>query len=303
VATAAEPQPASLPLPGGREGASVRVTPLITGTMLLQPGWMHAPEGRFTTLKALGIGVPRSEWVRVPIPAFLIEHPGAEAILVDTGFHASVAVRPRENLGRFGAWWFKGIEMEETQAVTAHLRERGIEPAGVRVVILTHLHLDHASAISDFPRATFLLSTDEWRSATESQPWKRGYHPRQFDHAFDYRLLDFDAPEADSFASFGRSFDVFGDGSVRVVSTPGHTAGHMSVVARLSNERELLIVGDAAYTERAIREGLLQGRPFDEHFMQRSLREIQLYAEQTPNAVIVPGHDPDVFARLERVYE
>ena len=281
----------------------MRVTPLVTGTMLLQPGWMHAEEGRLSTLKALGIGVPRKEWIRVPIPAFLIEHPGAETILVDTGFHASVAVRPRENLGRFGAWWFKGIEMEQAQSLTAQLRERGIEPAGVRVVIMTHLHLDHASAIVDFPRATFLVSQAEWAEANERPAWSRGYYPRQFDHAFDFQLLDFESPETDSFASFGRSFDVFGDGSVRVVSTPGHSAGHMSVVARLANERELLIVGDAAYTERAIRESLLQGRPFDEHLMSRSLREIQLYAEQTPSAVIVPGHDPEVFGRLEPVYE
>ena len=94
---------------------------------------------------------------------------------------------------------------------------------------MTHLHPDHASAISDFPEATFLVSTAEWEAASDGGQ-RDGYVKRQFDHGFDYRLVDFDSDDANSFSGFARSFDVFGDGSVRVVFTPGHTLGHMSVV-------------------------------------------------------------------------
>jgi glyoxylase-like metal-dependent hydrolase (beta-lactamase superfamily II) len=301
MATAAEPQPASLPLPGARDDATVRLTPLLTATVQATPAYIHRVEGRTSTLKVLGLGVSREEMLTLPVQAFLLEHPGAGTVLVDTGYHASVAVEPRQNLGRVGAFISRGIEMDPEKAVAAQLRERGIEPSSVRVVIMTHLHLDHASAMADFPGATFLISREEWEAATDGQPWRHGYVPRQFDHAFDYRLVDFDSAETDSFSSFGRAFDVFGDGSVRIVSTPGHTLGHMSVVVRTEG-REVLLAGDAIYTERALSEGALPFLMEDPHRFRRSLREIQLYAEQAPDALIVPGHDLDFFERLEPVY-
>jgi N-acyl homoserine lactone hydrolase len=301
VATAAEPQPARLPLPGGREGAAVRLTPLLTATVRASPAYIHRVEGRTRGLRAMGFGVPKDDMLTLPVQAFLLEHPGAGPLLVDTGTHASVAVDPKQNLGRFGAFIARGIRMEPEQAVAAQLRTRGIEPEDVGVVLMTHLHLDHASAMSDFPAATFLIAREEWEAATDRQPWRHGYVPRQFDHAFDYRLVDFDAPEGDSFSSFGRAFDVFGDGSVRLVYTPGHTLGHMSVVVR-TPKREVLVAGDAIYTERALRDGALPYLMEDSHRYRRSLREIQLYAEQTPDALIVPGHDLDFFKRLESVY-
>lgn len=204
-------------------------------------------------------------------------------------------------MGRLNRFPFKEIEMEPGQAASAQLRVRGIDPSAVRIVILTHLHRDHASAISEFPQATFLLSRREWESANAPRPVLRGYLRRQFDHAVDYRLVDFDGPAADSFATFGRSFDVFGDGSVRVVDTPGHTAGHLSVVLRLA-AREALLAGDAAYSRRTLRESHLPTIMADEHNFKRSLREIQLYAEQTPDALIIPGHDMEAWSELELVY-
>jgi N-acyl homoserine lactone hydrolase len=302
MATAAEPQPASLPLPGGRQGASVRLSPLLIATVRVSAAYIHRAEGRGATLKALGFGVSKDERLTLPIQAFLLEHPGVGTMLVDTGFHASVAVDPKQNLGRFGAFLSRSVRMDPEDAVAAQLRRRDIDPADVRVVLITHLHLDHASAMSEFPQATFLIAREEWEAATDGQPWRHGYVPRQFDHAFDYRLVDFDAEEADSFSSFGRGFDVFGDGSVRVVYTPGHTLGHMSVVVRTKG-REILLAGDAVYTERALREGALPYLMEDSHRFRRSLREIQLYAEQTPDALIVPGHDLDFFNRLEPVYD
>src|SRR6185437_9450415 len=183
------------------------------------PGWFHRESGRMAGARALGIRVPRDEWIEFPIVAFLCEHPGFGHFLIDTGFHSSVAVDPKQNLGRVSSLAFKDIKMEPSQAVSHQLRARGIEPGRIKLVLMTHLHVDHASAISEFPAATFLVNRREWEAATE---------PRG----------------SESFASFGRSLDVFGDGSVRMVSTPGHTLGHVSVVLRL-NGREALIAGDA----------------------------------------------------------
>jgi N-acyl homoserine lactone hydrolase len=300
MATAAEPRPASLPLPGGRTDATVKLSPLLVARMKAPPAHFFRHEGRTARLKALGIGVPREEWLEVPVVAFLVEHPGAGCILIDTGFHSSVAVEPHGAFGRFGGIIFKDLRMDPNQAVAAQLRERGIRPSDVSGVVMTHLHSDHASGISDFPDSTFVVSDKEWAAAS-SGGQLQGYFPRQFDHAFDWRTLDFDGPDADSFATFGRSFDLLGDGSVRLVFTPGHTAGHLSVILRLK-EREALIAGDAIYAMRTLRESHLPFLMADEHLFRRSLREIQLYEKETPDALIIPGHDMEQWRTLEATY-
>lgn len=301
MSTAAEPQPASLPLPGGREGATVRLHPLLSGVCKAPPAWLLREEGRAAAMHALGIRVPRSQWVDIPVVAFLVEHPGFGPFLIDTGFHASVAVDPKQNLGRVNALVFKDIEMSQSDAVSHQLRARRVDPGSLALVVMTHLHVDHASAISDFPSATYLMSRREWEAAVEPRGATRGYVRRQFDHAFDYRLLDFDSSAADSFATFGRSFDVFGDGSVQLVYTPGHTFGHVSVVLRVANG-EVLVAGDAIYTVATMRDSHLPHRMVDEHLFRRSLREIQRYAEQTPDAVIIPGHDMARWRELQPSY-
>ena len=301
MATAAEPRPAELPLPGGREGASVRVHPLMTGRMIGPEAWFLRRDGRLAWRRALGLGMTRSEWLEFPVPAFLVEHPRAGPVLIDTGFHPSVAVEPRKNLGPVAHILFKDVRMEAEQAATAQLRAKGVEPSRVNVVVMTHLHFDHASAISEFPDATFVVSRAEWAAAT-SQGQLHGYMRRQFDHAFDYRLLDFEGPDVESFASFGRSFDLFGDGSVRCVYTPGHTLGHQSVVLRL-RRREALVAADAVYLRRNLDEVRLSHRTADDHLSERSLREIRRYARDTPDALIIPGHDWDAWQELDAVYE
>jgi N-acyl homoserine lactone hydrolase len=300
MATAAEPRPAELPLPGGREGATVRLHPLLAGRALSPPGWLLREDGRLAGLRALGVGVAKEALVPIPIVAFLLEHPGAGPLLIDSGLHPSVAVKPVESFGRVSARAFRGLTMDPKQALPDQLRERGIDPRRVSTVLMTHLHVDHASAISEFPDATFVVSRSEWAAATK-QGSLHGYVKRQFDHAFDYRLVDFDSSRSESFASFGRSFDVFEDGSVRIVSTPGHTPGHLSVVLRLAG-REALIAGDAIYTMRTLTDSALPHMMADEHVFRRSLREIQLYAEQTPDALIVPGHDMSAWNALAPVY-
>jgi N-acyl homoserine lactone hydrolase len=301
MATAAEPRPASLPLPGGQDGATVRLEPLLTGTSKGPPGFFLREEGRFAWRKGLGLGVPRSQWWELPIPAFLVHHPGAGPVLVDTGLHASVAVKPAANLGRVSTFVFKDLQMRPEQAVSAQLRERGIEATQVKTVVMTHLHTDHASAMSDFPDATFVFSSAEWAAATDQGPL-HGYVRRQFDHGFDYRTLDFDGPDTASFSGFGRSFDLFGDGSIRVAFTPGHTLGHMSVILRLK-QREVLLAGDAIYLERNLTESRLPYRTEDDHLYSRSLREIGLYRREAPDALIVPGHDMAHWRTLDAVYE
>jgi N-acyl homoserine lactone hydrolase len=303
MTTAAEPRPAELPLPGGREGATVKLHPLLCGRAMSPTAALLREPGRLAWRRALGLGVGKEGWMPIPIPAFLVEHPGAGLGLIDTGLHPSVAVRPRESFGRVTILAFRDLQMDAGQALGAQLRERGLEPSAVKTVVMTHLHVDHASGISEFPGATFVVSSAEWKAASEQGP-THGYVTRQFDHAFDYRLLDFEGTKTsapDSFSGFARSFDVFGDGSLRVVYTPGHTFGHMSVVARTASG-EVLVAGDAMYLRRTLDDEHLPYRTEDEHLFRRSLREIRQYLQETPDALIIPGHDWEAWQKLDAVY-
>jgi glyoxylase-like metal-dependent hydrolase (beta-lactamase superfamily II) len=292
--SAAEPQPAELPLPGGKADSTVKVTPLLCGKSKWPEAQRHREEGRLATPHALGL-LGAGPLIELPIIAFLVEHPSLGVVLIDSGLHPSIAVDKKQNVGRFfSATVARYWEMEPSQALPDQLRERGIEPSDVKLIVMTHLHLDHTSGMVQFPDATFVFSRQEWEKANEQRSWRNGYVPKHFDHAFDYRLIDFDQPDVGSFAGFGRSFDLLGDGSIRVAFTPGHTMGHMSVILR-GAEREVLATGDAAYTTHAVKTG---HKPFlmqDEHLFARSLREIQRYVEQTPSALVVPGHDMEGF--------
>jgi glyoxylase-like metal-dependent hydrolase (beta-lactamase superfamily II) len=185
----------------------------------------------------------------------------------------------------------------------ARLRARGTDARQVNVVIMTHLHSDHSSAISEFANSTFVLSAAEWHAATsDRRPALRGYRPKHYDYVFDYRTIDYDSPAVDSYATFGRTFDLFGDGSVRLAYTPGHSAGHQSVILRL-RRRDFVIAGDAIYTYRQLEGGPPPARPLDEHQWRRSLQELQLFHRNYPHAIIVPGHDPEFWPKLEPRYE
>ncbi|HEX6601550.1 MAG TPA: MBL fold metallo-hydrolase, partial [Solirubrobacterales bacterium] len=107
----------------------------------------------------------------------------------------------------------------------------------------------------------------------------------------------------DSYASFGRTFDLFGDGSIHLAFTPGHSAGHMSVVCRLK-EHDFVIAGDTMYMLSQL-DGSEPGppRPQDAHNFRRSLQEMRLFHTQFPAAVIAPSHDPDFYAAVKQRYE
>jgi N-acyl homoserine lactone hydrolase len=297
----AEPTPLREPLAGGSEGATLIIEPLNTGESRWPPSFFaRTGRGPIARLRALGVGSSPDSWESRPVPAFLVRHPSLGNILIDTGLHPSVARDPRDNLGRFSGRHYR---VEEGRDIVSQLRERGLAPTDIAFVVLTHLHEDHASAIEAFPDAQFVLSATEWEEATTgSFPLLRGYHPSQYDYAFEYYTVDFDEDFIESYGPFGRSFDLFGDGSVRLAYTPGQSAGHTSVILRLPR-RDFVVVGDAAYDWKQLEGKTEPALIADEHNWRRSLRELQAYRRTYPYALMVPGHDPEFWEKLEPRYE
>jgi glyoxylase-like metal-dependent hydrolase (beta-lactamase superfamily II) len=298
-----EAKPLHEPLAGGTPGGTVAVEPIVAGHTNLPLMAMESPGGRFVKLKYMRAMLTGKPPLTIPIPAFLIRHPSAGAILVDTGLHPSIATDGSENFGKLATRVGKPT-LKPDEDVPAQLRKRGLDPGEIPIVVMTHMHLDHTSAISEFPNSTFVVSEDEWEAAaTGPQPFLNGYRRAHFDYAFDYRTVDFDRGGIGSYATFGRTFDLFDDGSVRLAFTPGHSAGHMSVIARLE-ERDFVIGGDAMYTSRQLEgDAPLPPRPFDAHNFRRSLQELKLFHREFPQAVITPGHDPDFYSRIDARYE
>ena len=291
-----------LPLPGGRQGATVRVHPLLCGLASWPEPWAHREGGRFAKLRSIGTGVSRNSWVPMPIVAFLVEHPGAGPMLIDTGLDPVVAEHPRLSFGRIlGATGGKTFTMEPGQAVPEQLRARGVNPADVKVILMTHLHYDHASGMGQFPNATFLITKWEWDAANGPMSLLHGYVRKHFVRDVDYRMLDFEGREAEPYATFGRTLDLFGDGSVRALPTPGHTHGHVSVLLRTSR-LEILVAGDATYTRHTLETGHRPAHIEDERLFTRSLRALQIYHREKPDALVIPGHDLDAWRELAPVY-
>ena len=297
MAVKTKPTRATLPLPGGSAGATVVVRPLRCGEVCLPPRALDRPRGPLAQPRAMLLAA-RSRWIWLPVPVFLVEHPTAGRVLIDTGFHASVQDGARSSLGRRQAWIIPARQ-QAGESAPEQLRALGVEPDAIATVVMTHLHNDHASGAIQFPDATFVVDADEWRAACKGG-FAEGYRHEHFDQPLQWRTVDYagGAPHA----GFERSLDLFGDGSVRLLSTPGHTQGHQSVLLRLRG-RELLLTGDAAYTRHAIEHDVLPIFVFGgEDRYRRSLAAIREFDRATPGAVVICGHDAECWPALDAVY-
>jgi N-acyl homoserine lactone hydrolase len=229
----------------------------------------------------------------LPIWAWAIEHPEG-VIVVDTGETAR-ACEP----GWFPRWhpYFKlavrvSVRLEEE--VGPQLRERGIEPADVRKVVLTHMHTDHSGGLAQFPDSEILLSRVEHRLATGRLGKLRGFLPHRLPEWFDPTRFDF---RPDPFGPFEESIALTEAGDVRIVPTPGHTLGHVSVVLD-EGERVVFFAGDTSYDEQLLVEDALDGVAPDPKAARRTMARIRELAAQRPT-VYLPAHDPEAGARLE----
>jgi N-acyl homoserine lactone hydrolase len=287
VSGGASVESAVLPLPGGTPGAVVRLTGLLTGTMEGPSAWFFREPGMLAAAKALGVVPDGARPHRFPIAAFLIEHPTAGGFIVDAGFSDAVAVSPRQALGRIGTLVFRNPRMQASQSAMHQLRERGVS---VETILMTHLHWDHASGLVDFPDACVLVDRTEWWTAQRRFGSLHGYIRRQFPRSGQVRLFDSLEPAAEPWSVFKRTLDLFGDASVRLVATPGHSPGHVSLVLRL-RDRLALIAGDALYTMRTLRDERHPWELGDAQRYHESFASIAAFAREHPQALIMPGHD------------
>ncbi len=230
------------------------------------------------------------------MPVFLVEHPDAGSFLIDAGYDPSVASDPTRTLGFvFGKVMMKHRVADRT--VPEQVSERGIAPSDVSRVLVTHLHLDHVSGSALWPEATFVVDRAERVAAAA-----RGPGPYVRSHlATIQNWQEIDYEQAEPFESFGRTIDLFADGTVRLVSSPGHSPGHQSVLLQL-RDGYALICGDAAMSTVELREPVIDGIVVDQDSYVRSGEEARAFMRAHPDTLAIPSHDAELWSRLEPTY-
>jgi glyoxylase-like metal-dependent hydrolase (beta-lactamase superfamily II) len=213
----------------------------------------------------------------VPVTSFLVSHPSGK-LLFDTGVHCQARLDP---LTRLGAERMKRLTVKSQAGddVVPQLATLGLEPNDIRFVANSHLHFDHCGGNEFFPRATFLVQRPELESARRPG-FVPSYSPSpiDFDHPLDYRMID-------------GEHDVFGDGSVILFPTYGHTPGHQSLRVRAGKGAQIVCASDACYTRENMDRDVLPKILWNASVMSESLATLRKLRDQA-GATLFYGHDP-----------
>lgn len=182
---------------------------------------LNCGEGVAGDISRWSPGVNQGQRMDFVDSCYLIRH-GQDWMLWDTGVADAVAAMPEGERPADP----RAVHWRKPVTLAAQLRQLGLQPADIRYVAVSHTHPDHIGNMALFPRATLLVQRAEY-------DWPSPAGPR-FDPAIPVERLAGD-------------HDVFGDGSVTILSTPGHTPGHQSLLVRLPQTGAVVLSGDAAH--------------------------------------------------------
>jgi N-acyl homoserine lactone hydrolase len=179
------------------------------------------------------------------------------------------------------------VKSGEGDDVVPQLARLGLKPDDVRYVANSHLHFDHCGGNEFFSRATFLVQRAELEAARRPG-FVPGYSPSpmDFDHPLEYRMLD-------------GEHDVFGDGTVLLLPTYGHTPGHQSLLVRAGKGTQVVCASDACYTRENMDRDVLPKILWNPSVMRDSLAALRKLRDSA-GATIFYGHDPEQWAATPR---
>lgn len=145
----------------------------------------------------------------------------------------------------------RAIHWKRPKTLASQLSELGVSPSNIKFVAISHAHPDHIGNIGLFSLSTLLVQKSEYESPTPFGQALRAV-------TSTVKLLEGD-------------YDVFGDGSVTIVATPGHTPGHQSLLVKLPKTGAILLSGDAVH--------------FKSNWENRGLPSINFNGEQTASSM------------------
>jgi glyoxylase-like metal-dependent hydrolase (beta-lactamase superfamily II) len=207
---------------------------------------------------------------RFPIPAYVIET-AEERILVDTGLHPAAVEDAARHYGRPDALALFKLEQEASVAEQVDL-------ATITKVVLTHLHFDHAGGLALLPPSVPVYVQRRESAAGQDKEAVA----KNFFLPLDYGAI------ADQVILLDGDHDLLGDGSIELLSTPGHTPGHQSV-----RVGERLVLGaDVSHYASGLDDHRFP--MFADDFAAQAASAERLRALRDAGATVRPGHDPAV---------
>jgi 4-pyridoxolactonase len=218
------------------------------------------------------VGTP----VRFPVYSVLIEHPDG-LIMYDTGYDLDHVNRVLP---------FELPEQTPEQTIPAQLKACGFDPEQIGFVINSHFHFDHVGGNRYLTNATNLVSKEELRHAKVPEPFERlGYS----DLTFDYPGTKYEQVSGDIEIADG----------VWLYETPGHTAGHYSLLVDMDDQPSMIFAGDAAYTYESIERQVVGGFHLDPTAALESIRRLKRLARST-GGLIYPSHEMEPFTKWKK---
>ena len=230
------------------------------------------------------------------VTATLVKHPRGD-LLIDAGFGRNIdeqiKLDPLLNMTT-------GIKRFTSAA--EQLDAIGYPRQSLRAVLLTHAHWDHVSAVPEFPNTPVWITAEEHRFINEAGV--RSAVARSATERARFEEYGFnDKP----YFGFPQSRDVYGDGSIVIVPTPGHTPGSVIIFVALSSGKRYAFVGDLVWRIEGIT--LREEKPWfmrkqvdmDEKTVRSNMLRMIAIHERYPEITIVPAHDQRVFAEIPRL--
>ena len=271
-----------------------RLVAAATGLLLLLGAWAAqaqvrqlywASSGLFGPFPVSGLipGLPKEKLrdVTIPVSMWVIEH--AKGLVVfDTGNNVAVSD------GKCESHWGKLCQaftptQSRDEVIDRWLAKFGHAVDDVKYVVVSHMHLDHAGNIEMFPKATIVVQKEELRTAWWPEKFQRG--PAFVMGDFDGAAMDFNYLELEG------DYDLFGDGSITILSTPGHTLGHQSIRVKTAAGNTYVITGDAVWMQENL-DGYPAGLNYSVKDYNNSINRLKAIRD-LENAELFMSHDQD----------
>jgi glyoxylase-like metal-dependent hydrolase (beta-lactamase superfamily II) len=225
--------------------------------------------------------------VTIPIAMFVIDH-AKGLVVVDTGNNTAVSDGKCKSHWAGGMCDFLKPSQKREDVIDMQLRRLGYAPERVKAVITSHAHLDHIGNIKLFPNAVHVIQKKELYQAWWPEKFQR--------EGGAFVMGDFDGPARDfNYLELEGDYDLFGDSTVTVLSTPGHTLGHQSVKVKLAGGQTLILAQDAIWFKENL-EGYPAGLNYSVKDYNNSIQRLKMIRD-LENAELFFGHDPDQYAQ------
>lgn len=233
-----------------------------------------------------------AQWV--PALSYLVQHPAQGSFLMDTG----VSVGDADGKCDFGIapFFWAPCRAAVGQDVVSQLRTDGVDPKSLRFALVSHLHGDHAGGIhslSEQGPLHLLLSQEEWQAASRRLRLFDGYVSPMLDAPYDVAFVP--SERAVTMPVVGKVVDLFADGSVWVIPTPGHTRGELSVLLN-AQEGPMLFTFDASHLRSGLDHDVSPGFTVDHDAADDSVGRLDRLRKALPQIRVFYGHEPTQWA-------